>query len=89
MTQDKINKTWKTVATFQSYNEADNLRKEILEKHALVKVKMGARAKKQNVYRVKCWDPLPAIVTKNIVNRKKENKPYKKGLKQRKHKNVN
>ena len=45
-------KDWKTVDTFSTYEEADKLRKELVEKHTLVKVKMGAPASKQNVFRV-------------------------------------
>ena len=67
-------KDWKTVGTFSTYEEADNLRKELVEKHTLVKVKMGAPASKQNVFRVKCWDPPP--IKKEI---KKERKHLNKG----------
>ena len=67
-------KDWKTVGTFSTYEEADRLRKELVEKHTLVKVKMGAPASKQNVFRVKCWDPPP--IKKEI---KKERKQLDKG----------
>ena len=67
-------KDWKTIGTFSTYEEADKLRKELVEKHALVKVKMGAPASKQNVFRVKCWDPPP--IKKEV---KKERKQLKKG----------
>ena len=67
-------KDWKTVGTFSTYEEADKLRKELVEKHTLVKVKMGAPASKQNVFRVKCWDPTP--IKKEV---KKERKHLNKG----------
>tara|TARA_Y100000310_G_scaffold298754_1_gene332976 strand:+ start:22 stop:327 length:306 start_codon:yes stop_codon:yes gene_type:complete len=67
-------KFWKTAGSFSTYEEADRLRKELLGKHTLVKVKMGAPASKQNVFRVKCWDPPP--IKKEV---KKERKQLKKG----------
>jgi len=67
-------KKWKTVGTFSTYEEADKLRKELVEKHTSVKVKMGAPASKQNGFRVKCWDPPP--VKKEV---KKERKHLNKG----------
>jgi len=67
-------KDWKTVGAFSTYEEADILRKELVEKHTLVKVKMGAPASKQNVFRVKCWDP--PLIKKEI---KKERKQLNKG----------
>ena len=67
-------KDWKTVGTFSTYEEADRLRNKLVEKHTLVKVKMGAPASKQNVFRVKCWDPPP--VKKEV---KKERKHLNKG----------
>ena len=67
-------KKWKTVGTFSTYEEADKLRKELVEKHTSVKVKMGAPASKQNVFRVKCWDP--PLIKKEI---KKERKQLNKG----------
>ena len=67
-------KDWKTVGAFSTYEEADKLRKELVEKHTSVKVKMGAPASKQNVFRVKCWDPPP--IKKEI---KKERKHLNKG----------
>ena len=67
-------KDWKTAGTFSTYEEADRLRKELLGKHTLVKVRMGARSSKRNVFRVKCWDP--PSVEKEV---KKERKQLKKG----------
>ena len=67
-------KDWKTAGTFSTYEEADRLRKELLGRHTLVKVKMGAPASKQSVFRVKCWDPPP--VKKEV---KKERKHLNKG----------
>ena len=67
-------KDWKTVGTFSTYEEADNLRKELVEKHTSVKVKRGALANKQDVFRVKCWDPPP--IKKEV---KKERKQLDKG----------
>jgi hypothetical protein len=67
-------KDWKTVGAFSTYEEADKLRKELIEKHTLVKVKLGARASKEDVFRVKCWDPPP--IKKEV---KKERKQRNKG----------
>jgi hypothetical protein len=67
-------KEWKTVGTFSTFEEADILRKELLGKHTSVKVKRGAPASMQGVFRVKCWDPVP--IKKEV---KKERKDLKKG----------
>ena len=62
---DKINKIWATVAQFDTYEEADLHRFELIlkEQHQLVKVRRGT-----DKYRVKAWDPPPP----------KENKKKKK-----------
>jgi hypothetical protein len=67
-------KEWKTVGTFSTYEEASKLRDQLVEKHTLVKIKMGAPARKKNVFRVKCWDP--PHIKKEV---KKERKQLKKG----------
>jgi len=67
-------KNWQTVATVSTYEKANNLRKELLEKHMEVKIKMGVSADRQTVFRVKCWGP--PIVEKKI---KKEQEQLKKG----------
>ena len=67
-------KEWKTVGTFSTYEEASKLRDQLVEKHASVKIKRGAPASEQGVFRVKCWDPPP--IKKEV---KKERKQLKKG----------
>jgi hypothetical protein len=48
------NKEWTTAAQFSVYEEADSFRKELFDKHSLVKVRRGLRT-----FRVKVWDPPP------------------------------
>jgi len=66
-------KKWTTTAQFNTYEEAGAYRKELIEDHALVKVKRGAKT-----YRVKIWNPLP----------EKEEKQRKKGKKKNANKKV-
>ena len=65
MTEEKLTKQWKTIATFSNFEEADKKRHELKNKHETVKVKRAGKGGK--VYKVKVWDP-PA----------KENKKSKK-----------
>ena len=64
------NKTWKTKASFKTFEAADKYRNGLLlaEKHALVKVKRG-----RTEYRVKVWDPPPQKVNKKRKGRAKAN----------------
>ena len=78
-------KKWKTVGAFSTYEEADKLRKELVEKHTSVKVKMGAPASKQNVFRVKCWDPPP--IKKEIKKERKHLNKDKNNRRQLKNEN--
>lgn len=54
------NKTWKIAATFSTYEEASNFKRQLHEKCTEVKIKRGSKFNndhKQEVFRVKCWSP--------------------------------
>mgnify|MGYP006403351549 CR=1 FL=1 len=63
------NKVWKIAAQFDTYEEADILRRDLIEtkKHNLVKVKYGL-----NIYRVKVWDPPAPKKEKNPKKKRKK-----------------
>ena len=58
-------KKWTTAAQFNTYEEADTYRKELIEEHTLVKVRRGLKT-----FRVKIWNPPPE---KKDKKRKKKN----------------
>ena len=60
-----INKEWTTVAQFDTYEEADAFRRELIDQHSLVKVRRGLKT-----FRVKIWNPPPK---KKDKKRKKKN----------------
>jgi|TARA_R100000008_G_C3585423_1_gene171880 hypothetical protein len=62
-------KTWKTSATFQTYQEASDYKDSLVGKHELIKIRRGAKE-----YRVKVWDP-PVVKKEN----KKSKKSFSKG----------
>ena len=51
---NKTNKVWTIAAQFNAYEDADAYRKDLVNEHALVKVKRGSKA-----YMVKIWNPPP------------------------------
>jgi hypothetical protein len=66
-------KIWTTIGTFSSFDEANQLRNTLIEKHEAVKVKRGG--KNGVVYRVKIWNsPPPENKKSNKRSRKNENK---------------
>ena len=66
-------KTWKIVATYSLFEEADRKRNELLKDNKYVKVKRGGR--KGSLYRVKIWTPDSEV---------KKNKQHKKNKKSKK-----
>tara|TARA_Y100001970_G_scaffold60009_1_gene76425 strand:- start:2751 stop:3023 length:273 start_codon:yes stop_codon:yes gene_type:complete len=89
MSTETTTKTWKTIAQFDTYNQADDYRNNIMSDHELVKVKRG-----KDTYRVKIWNP-PVIKeeTKKVKNkfkkgdnnnrrRKNDNKKIRNGSEQ-------
>lgn len=52
MSNEKSTKVWKTVASFQTFSEADEKRKELAKTYAMVKVR-----RLSNGFKVKAWNP--------------------------------
>tara|TARA_R110000824_G_scaffold219799_1_gene406797 strand:- start:180 stop:416 length:237 start_codon:yes stop_codon:yes gene_type:complete len=75
MTEPK-HKIWKTVATLNDYDSAVTLKKNLLEKHTLVKIRRGY----PDIYRIKVWSPLEEKETKKKSGKgsKKDGKNNKK-----------
>jgi hypothetical protein len=70
------NKTWTTIATFSTWQEADQKRNELQGKHSLVKVKRGGLL--GGTYRVKTWDE-PTVGKKSTTAKTKLSVKTKKG----------
>ena len=66
-----IKKSWDTVATFSTYEEADSRRNQLLNIYDEVKVKRGVS--NGEVFRVKAWS-MPVVKE----NKEKLNKPKNK-----------
>ena len=64
-------KTWKTIAKFETFNEADTARKKLLEEYEHVKVR-----KYSDHFSVKIWNPK---VEKKVSLEKVEKVKSKKG----------
>jgi hypothetical protein len=72
------NKSWKTVATFSTYEEADLRRKQLLDIYEQVKVKRGVSD--GEVFRVKAWNSVPLKSKKSKKKvRKNDNKKIRAG----------
>lgn len=52
MSNEKSTKVWKTVASFQTFSEADEKRKELAKTYAMVKVRRLSGG-----FKVKVWNP--------------------------------
>jgi len=52
MSNEKNTKVWKTVASFQTFSEADEKRKELAGTYAMVKVRRLSGG-----FKVKVWNP--------------------------------
>jgi hypothetical protein len=69
MTLTTQTKNWITIGTYDSFEEANKKRNELVHEHTLIKVRRGYK-----VYRVKVWDP--PVIEEKI---KKSKADYKKG----------
>jgi len=71
MANEKKHKSWKTVATIDNFETADELRTKLLKEHEAVKVKRGRKLKTNDiVFRVKVWDkPKDKSDNKNVRSR--------------------
>jgi hypothetical protein len=66
-------KIWKTVSTFQTFEEADNKRKELLTTNEQVKVRRGGL--NGDLFRVKIWNtPKQPVKNNKRKNEKNANK---------------
>ena len=73
MTQTTQTKTWTTVGTFLTFEEADAKRNDLKNQHEAVKVKRGSKG--GDVFRVKIWDSPPPQNKKSKKRaRKNDNK---------------
>lgn len=69
--EEKTNKVWKVFGTFETFEEADLKRNELLKVHELVKVKrLGPRG---DVFKVKFWNTPIVKETKKRKKRKSKN----------------
>tara|TARA_R110000824_G_scaffold25210_1_gene88020 strand:- start:655 stop:888 length:234 start_codon:yes stop_codon:yes gene_type:complete len=64
--EEKTNKVWKAFGTFETFEEADTKRTELLETHELVKVKRFGKG--GAVFKVKFWD---TPITKETKKKRK------------------
>jgi len=75
--RSKNTKSWKTVAVFLTYKEANDKRNTLINDHTSVKVKRGESSNKE-VFRVKVWDPPKKKTKKEKNNRRTEKNVNKK-----------
>ena len=68
--EKETNKVWKTFGIFESFEEADLKRNELLKIHELVKVKRFGKG--GDVYKVKFW---AKPVLKEAKKKKRKRKP--------------
>ncbi len=76
MSNEKSTKVWKTVASFQTFSEADKKRKELAETYTMVKVRRLSGG-----FKVKAWnapDPERDLEKSNADLKKGENNKKKR-----------
>ena len=66
-------KTWSTIATFETYEEALTHKNLIKDDHELVKIKACDKTKDKWSYKIKAWSK-PTEKTNNKTKKKKKGK---------------
>tara|TARA_R110002020_G_scaffold66816_5_gene175514 strand:+ start:860 stop:1078 length:219 start_codon:yes stop_codon:yes gene_type:complete len=71
--EETVNKIWETFGIFNTFEEADTKRKELLSVHKIVKVKRCG--KDGSNFKIKFWnEPAPKEETKRKKSKKRKQK---------------
>ena len=71
--EETVNKIWETFGVFDTFDEADQKRKELVSVHKVVKVKRCG--KHGSLFKIKFWnEPAPKQQTKKKKSKKRKQK---------------